>query len=139
MTKEIHSNHHTPLFVPMKINNGRLGEAAHLETTQIQPQQKFCLMFYPDPEHPPKNDPLTIEYWKSLNPMIICRDMSGYYLGGPEDSHKVFFETMESNMHTPETAVPYIRQAVSNYHESLSYGSPDFSDKQIYLHRYRSG
>lgn len=119
-----------PLFVPMKIQNN------HLEPTSLELSTKFCLMFYPDPEYPPQNDPLIREYWKSIQPMIICRDMSGYYLGNPEDSHKVFFELKPDHKHNSEMATPYIRQAVADYNELLAYGKPEFASKHIYLHRH---
>jgi hypothetical protein len=80
-----------PLFVPMKIEN------SHLKPLNLASEKvKFCLMFYPNPNSPPTNHPLVVEYWESLRPMIICCDMGGYYLGCPEDPHIVFFEQINS-------------------------------------------
>lgn len=129
LTKDIHSKSHIPLFIPMVIVN------EHLTHVQIEPNLKFCLMFYPDPEDPPTNHPIIKEYWKSITPMIICRDMGGYYLGDPTDTHKVFFK-LASGDNLSDTSTVTIRQAIRNYNESLSYGSPEFSSKPIYLQKH---
>jgi hypothetical protein len=119
-----------PLFTPMKINNNQL------EIIELLPETKdrFCLVFYPDPEHIPNEAPIVREYWSSIRPMIICRDVSGYYLGVPEDSHIVLFERFVG---TSNQADAWISQANSGFDESLSYGSPNFDSERVYLRRYR--
>lgn len=127
LTKNINSKN-IPLFVPMRMQNN------HLEPAKLQSKQRFYLMFYPDPTQPPQANPLIQEYWKSIQPMIICRDMSGYYLGTLEDSHKMSFEICHST--EPKMTAPSICQAISNYDENLAYGNPAFSDKHIYLDKH---
>jgi len=126
--KIVKESYAIPLFIPMKVQNGHL----HPIGDEL-PTTKFCLMFYPNPESPPTNNPLVIEYWKSLRPMLICYDMGGYYLGCPEDSNISFFEQVEPNVSTNT-----LKQAINNYKEDLAYGAPDFGSKQIYLRRCRS-
>lgn len=120
-----------PLFVPMRMKNQNL-EMIDLSSPTAT-SEKFCLVFYPDPEAPPHDLPIVKEYWSTIKPMIICRDVSGYYLGTPEDSGIVFFQ-----MSVKSTSNAWIRRAVSGFTESLSYGSPIFSADQIYLQRCRS-
>ena len=119
-----------PLFAPMRINNG------HLELIDLSrpTNDKFCLVFYPDPERPPVDTPIVKEYWSSIKPMVICRDVGGYYLGVPEDPCLVLFRLSENQF----SAHAWISRALSGFNESLSYGSPEFSLERIYLRRDRS-
>lgn len=118
-----------PLFVPMRLHQGHL-ELIDLSSTS----EKFCLVFYPDPSAPPRDLPIIQEYWSTIRPMIICRGLSGYYLGDPGDSGLVFFQQTERTQ-----ADAWIRPAISGFTESLSYGSPSFSTKEIFLRRCRAG
>jgi hypothetical protein len=83
-----------PLFIGVIINlNGTL-EIINLETDKNTP---FCLVFYPDFENAEKDQPILEEYCKTLQPMVICRDLSGFYLGSLKDSNVILFEQYTNN------------------------------------------
>uniref|UniRef100_A0A6C0IYI5 Uncharacterized protein n=1 Tax=viral metagenome TaxID=1070528 RepID=A0A6C0IYI5_9ZZZZ len=118
-----------PLFVPMRLKEGKL----ELIDLSRPTSERFCLVFYPNPKIPPRDLPIVKEYWSLIRPMIICRDVSGYYLGGPGDPGILFFQMTEES-----TADAWIRSATSGFTEALPYGSPTFSPERIYLQRHRS-
>src|SRR5690625_2929437 len=64
-TKSVKPEDNIPLFIPMNFNN------SHLEPVPIEKNKRFCLMFYPEPDHPPNSNVLIKEYWKSIRPMIL--------------------------------------------------------------------
>lgn len=115
-----------PLFYPMKFQSGNLSPVNLSDSTQ---EGTFCLVCYPDPERPPRDHSLVKEYWSLIQPMIICRDVSGYYLASPGDGNMVFFRKSQ------QSGDAWITKAISNYDESLSYGGPIFSQEKIHLIR----
>lgn len=131
LIKPISTTTNIPLFVPMRLKNNSL-ELIDL-SAPTSSSERFCLVFYPNPKTPPRDLPIVKEYWSSIKPMIICRDVSGYYLGAPGDSGILFFQITDES-----TADAWIRKATSGFSESLPYGSPIFSPDRIYLQRHRS-
>lgn len=107
-----------PLFTAY--NNNQI-----LET----PTDKFYLIFYPDPEQVPLPDIqnsktsenlIIKEYWKNIEPMIICQDISGYYLGVLDDPYAILFETCDQKF-----AEAQIKKVTSKVDESICYGSTE--------------
>jgi len=116
-----------PLFVALSGQNT-------LET----PSGKFHLVFYPNPSDPPLKDPVRDpviqEYWSNLQPMVICQDLSGYYLGSLNDPRAVMFETCSQSQ-----AQCWLLKVVSEVNESTCYGSNfEFAESKIYLRKVRS-
>lgn len=83
-----------PLFIGAKINSNGTLEIINLETDKNTP---FCLVFYPDFENVKKDQPILEEYCKTIQPMVICRDLSGFYLGCFKDSNVILFEKPNNN------------------------------------------
>jgi hypothetical protein len=117
-----------PLFIAGKINNDKTLNIFELEANKNTP---FCLLFYPDSQNPPLKNvdpeikPIVEEYWNMIQPMLICRDMSGYYLGSVNDSNIVLFE--QCNLDQAECSV---YKVLSGYNESTmqTESNPVFSN-----------
>jgi hypothetical protein len=116
-----------PLFYPMIIKSKSLTPVDIIDNNT-----PFCLVCYPDPQHPPKDQFIVKEYWSLIQPMVICRDVSGYYLATPGDTNIVMFRK------TNEQGEAWLCKAISNYNEFTSYGSPVFSQEKINIVRYLS-
>lgn len=124
-----------PLFIAGKINSDDSLSILDLETNKNTP---FCLVFYPDPQNPPlkninsQNKLIAKEYWDSIQPMIICRDMSGFYLGSTNDSNIMLFE--QCNLDQAECS---IHKVMSGYNESTmqTEENPIFNDTCINLRK----
>lgn len=78
-----------PLFAPATIDKNK---TVNILDPLAEKSKIFCLIFYPDPDKFPAEDLLIKEYWSTIKPMIICRDIGGYYLGCPEDENIIFFK-----------------------------------------------
>lgn len=134
----ISQNTHIPLFVTATVNKEGILDVIDPITNK---SKSFCLVFYPNPQEPllkgidEKVIPLVKEYWSTIQPMFICRDMSGYYLGSAKDNNIVFFE--HSNVEQGEC---WISKITSNINESLCYtiGEPEFSSDKIYLRKVKT-
>lgn len=104
-----------PLFIACQINSDKTLSMLDLETNKTTP---FYLLFFPDPQQPPLKgvdsqiEPIVKEYWKSIQPMLICRDMSGFYLGSANDSNIMLFE--QCNIDQAECS---IYKVISGYNE----------------------
>ena len=83
-----------PLFIGATINSNGTLNIIDLEVDRSMP---FCLVFYPDFENSVKDQPILEEYWKTIQPMVICRDLSGFYLGWFSDANAILFEQCNSN------------------------------------------
>lgn len=49
-----------------------------------KPDNTFYLVFYPDPNDPPfeiKDNLVLSDYWSNIQPMFLCKNIWGYYLG----------------------------------------------------------
>ena len=95
----------------------------------------FYLVFYP--QNPPTNSQVSSiidEYWKSIKPMIICRDMGGYYLGSSDDPNIAMFEQC-----TSEQAECRISKIISEYNEFTmqTEKNPIFSNVSINLRKIK--
>lgn len=127
-----------PLFIAAQIN--KEGTLTTLNPKK-RPETRFCLIFYPSPDEPPIENvdsrlvEIVKEYWSTIQPMIICRDTSGYYLGSPQDSNIVLFEICAENQ-----GECWICQIQSKFNESICYTTqtPIFSSERIYLRKANS-
>ena len=116
-----------PLFVATKIDSNNTLSVMD----PMNNKNSFYLVFYPNPQDPPLKDvdkqniPIVKEYWSSIQPMIICRDMSGFYLGSADDSNIVLFEQCTQNQ--SECAIAKI---LSGYNDSTmqTNKNPVFSE-----------
>lgn len=125
-TDEIKPKTFIPLFVAM-----RKGDNMIINPSS-EKSESFCLIFYPNPDEPPvSQSKLVEEYWSSIEPMIICRDVSGYYLGSANDPNIIFFETC------PESeAECWLARALSGYDPSTCYGTDiQFYSEKIFLRK----
>jgi len=115
-----------PLFIGSTINSNGTLNILDLEIDKSTP---FCLVFYPDFEN---NEQLVKEYCKTIQPMVICRDLSGFYLGLFTDSNIVLFE--QCNLNNNECLIYKIN---SGYNESTMQidKSPTFNDIPIYIRK----
>ena len=122
-----------PLFIAGKIDSNNTLSVLDPITNK---NSSFCLVFYPNPQDPPlkgvevQNKPIIREYWTLIRPMLICRDMSGFYLGSPEDYNIVLFEQC-----APNEADCSIFKITSGYSEStmLTDENPIFSNIPLNL------
>lgn len=115
-------------FIPLFVlsNNGQISD---------NPQNSFNMLFFPNPEDPPltstKNEFLVRDYWSSIKPMVLCRDISGYYLSDLNDPNITLFEICHQDI-----AECRIKRAIDKYDYSTCYGnSIEFSDKDIFIRR----
>lgn len=120
------SSCHIPLFVPIVVDK---------ETRVVDPSTSsecFYLVFYPNTSSPPDERGITKEYWSCIEPMLICRDTCGYYLGVASDPNIILFEKT-----TAACAECWISRVESGYSEALCYttGPATFSTQPIYLSR----
>lgn len=77
-----------PLFVPTSLNSNTPYQSHGLTG------QKFCLRLLPDTQRCPNtSDFIVKEYWSSIVPMVLCRDITGYYIGISSDPNIILFET----------------------------------------------
>lgn len=119
-----------PFFVPMKLSEGML---TYLDVDEeTNKETKFCLMFYPDPTAPPSNLPIVKEYWSTIKPMIICRDISGYYLGLVGDENVSFFSLSDER-----NSDCWLKKITGEYSESLSFGIAEFEEEKLFIKRCR--
>jgi hypothetical protein len=135
-------NTHIPLFTAATVNEQGVVNVIDPTTNPSSNTSPFCLIFYPNPQEPPtdlseiddKVAPLVKEYWSTIEPMFICRDMSGYYLGTNKDPNIVMFEQVDQNSSQGEC---WISKITSNFNQSLCYttGEPEFSSDKIYLRK----
>jgi hypothetical protein len=116
-----------PLFVAGKINKDNTLSLLDLEINKNTP---FCLVFYPDIQE--STEPIIKEYWKSIKPMLICRDMGGYYLGLTSDPNIVIFE--QCNLNEAECSLNKLK---SGYNENTMQieGTPTFNEISIYIRK----
>jgi len=91
------------------------------------PSSKFCLMLYPNKENNENFSPLTSEYIKSIEPMVLCCDVSGYYLGCLNNDNMLFFEKCNEEEHE------YWIQLSNSQNLNLYYTNVNFNPEKIYL------
>lgn len=115
-----------PLFIGTTINSNGTLNIINLDQNKTIP---FYLVFYPDLED---TEPIFKEYCKTIQPMAICRDLSGYYLGFLNDSNAIMFE--QSNSKDKECILYKI---ISGYDESSmqTTNSPILNDNPIYIRK----
>lgn len=120
-----------PLFIGAKINSNGTLEIINLETDKNTP---FCLVFYPDFENVKKDQPILEEYCKTIQPMVICRDLSGFYLGFFRDSNVILFEQYNNNGCSQDCMIYKI---ISGYNEYTMQTdkSPIFNNVPIFIRK----
>lgn len=112
-----------PYFLPMK------PVGALLQPTSLEDSSEFCLVFFPDPGTPPETTPIVKEYWSTIKPAVVCRDISGYYIGLLEDTNRCLFIRSEANGDC------WLKKPSSGFSEYLSFGPGDFTDERVYIKR----
>lgn len=125
---------HIPLFTPVRISNH--GALDMLDISNYNGM--FCLIFYPDPDQPPALNPdnryysIIKEYWLAITPMIICRDVGGYYLGKVDDPNITWFT--KCSEHDSDASLANI---LTGYNELAMQTESDFkfSNDRIYIKR----
>lgn len=110
------------------------------------PTPEFNLIFYPNPQHFPEylssttdETSLTLykEYWKNIKPMLLCRDVSGYYLGIFQDPYTCKFRVAKE-----QEAEAWICGVTSSVAENICYininkNTVKISEEKIYLKRVK--
>lgn len=111
----------TPLFI-----------AAHKDgktLTRSELDGKFQLIFYPDPKNPPLKNNIVEDYWANVLPMVICRDIGGYYLGVCGDENTAFFETCNKSGLQCYIKIFKPDQDLNKYSRYGSFTDSDFGEE----------
>lgn len=126
LTEDINN---VPLFIGAKMGPDN---TLNIIDPTVDNKISFYLVFYPDTENSPLKDPIIEEYWKSIQPMVICRDISGFYLGLVNDPNVILFEQCNLNQ-----AECFIYKAISGYNESTMQSGNNLilNDTPIYIQK----